>query len=258
MAAHARTFKTMDGFTISVRGDLDAFLRRIDDIEQQQVPFVTAYALTKTAQDIKAAEVDEMQRVLDRPTRFALDALFVRPATKTNLHAQVLFKDGFGSIPASHFLGPQVEGGQRVQKSHERALQRAGVLKSDEFVVPGQGVALDGNGNMPGGVITRVLSDIGANPDPLSNSTARSRRRAGKSRARYFVSRGRPGVRDGVYERKAGRGISPVMIFVRQPSYRKRLPFYEVATRVFQQNFAAHFHDGWQTYVVGQSKSQAA
>ncbi len=239
---------SQQGFQISVKSDIDAFMRRITEIEQRDVPFVTAYALTKTAQDIKAEEVVVMAQVFDRPTRFALNALYVVPATKAVQKAQVLFKDGFGSVPAYRFLGPQVEGGARVKKSHERALERAGILDASEFVVPGRGAKLDAYGNMQGGVITRILSELQANPDPLANSTARSRKRR-KGRPTYFVSRDNPRMRDGVYQRQ-GRSVKPLMMFVRQPVYQKRLPFYETAQRVFEQNFARHFREGWQRYVV--------
>jgi hypothetical protein len=256
------------GFSISVKHDLDAFLRRLTDVEKQEVPFVTAYALTKTAQDIKDEEVKVMARVFDRPTRFTLNALFVKPATKQHLKSHVLFKEGFGSIPAWHYLGPQVEGGSRVKKSHERALERAGILKSSEFVVPGQGFPLDAQGNMPGGMLTRILSDVGANSDPLQNTTARSRKRnRRKNRGRYVVLRpgGQSGlagsnrnVAPGIYHRVGGNALKPVLMFVSPPQYRKRFPFYETAKAVFQQRFAMRFREGWQRYVVNSNQRKAA
>lgn len=234
------------GLKIDVRHNMADFLGRLTELEREHVPFVTAYALTKTAQDIKRDEVEVMLKVFDRPTRFTLNSLFMKPATKRDLVAMVYFKEGFGSIPAWRYLGPQVEGGGRKKKSHERAFERAGILQSHEFIVPGKGVKLDAFGNMRGGEITRILSALGANPDPLSNSTSRSRKRNARVR-RYFVLRGHGQAPDGVYERK-GTGIVPVMVFVSAPRYEKRFPFFETARATYNRVFAGHFREGWRRY----------
>lgn len=245
----------MSGITIKLEG-MSALLRNLDDFQQRQVPFVTAYALTKTAQDIREEERRVMAEVFDRPTRFTLNSLFVRPATKANLSAEVYFKEGFGSVPAWRYLGPQVEGGPRRHKSFERALIRAGVMRADEFAVPGAGVNLDQHGNMRGGEITRILSQLNASPDPTQNIGARGpRRRSRRNAGRYFLLRGR-GAPDGIYHRGSGREIKPVLIFVRSPQYSKRFPFYETARRVFDQRFAARFREGMARY--GQPRPRAA
>ena len=241
----------VSGFQINVSADLDRLEKSLDVFQRESVPFWTAKALNDTAKDIKDAEVNEMTRVFDRPTRFTLNALYINFATKQRLVAQVLFKEGFGSIPAWRYLGPQVEGGGRAKKSHERALERAGVLRPDEYCIPGQSIALDAYGNVRGSELTRILSDLGANRDPLQNSTARSRRtRKGRARGRYFVLRpggsGAPNsdrnVHPGIYFRAAGQRIArPVIMFVTAPRYQERLPFYNVARRIMQHRFAKTF-----------------
>ena len=107
--------------------DRDA--QRVTRQMRQDSPFAVAYGLTKTAQDIKAAEIDVMKDVFDRPIRFTLNALFEKPATKADLTAVVEFKEGFGSVPAWRYLGPQVAGGSRSTKSGERKLIDAGIMK---------------------------------------------------------------------------------------------------------------------------------
>lgn len=236
-----------EGFVLNISADIDSFIDRAYRIERDQVPFVTAYALTKTAQDIKDEVVTVMARVFDRPTRFTINALYTKRATKYDLTAAVLFKEGFGSIPAWRYLGPQVEGGRRAKKGFERALERAGILQANEFAVPARGVKLDSYGNLPGSIITQMLSALGANPDPLSNTTAKSKKR-NPNRGSYFVLRGVAGAPDGIYFRTGGRKASAFLIFVGQPHYRKRLPFYETARQVFQANFAKHFRIGMMTY----------
>ena len=79
------------GFRLDVRSNIAELTKNIDDLQKRHIPFVTAFALTKTAQDIKGAEVAVIAEVFDRPTRFTLNALYVKPATKQTLTSAVLF-----------------------------------------------------------------------------------------------------------------------------------------------------------------------
>lgn len=237
-----------EGFTIDVRSNVDMLLRRLGEYQHESAPFWTAYALTKTAEDIKASEIEVISEVFDRPTRFTLNSLYVKPATKRDLRATVMFKEGFGSVPAWRYLGPQVMGGPRDKKSHERALERAGIIADDEYCVPGKGVKLDAHGNVSGSLITRMLSSLGANPDPMSNTTERSKRRNPK-RGTFFVLRGHRSAPDGIYERRSGaRALVATLIFVRQPRYDKRFPFHETAQQIFRLRFAANFREAVMRY----------
>jgi hypothetical protein len=215
------------------------------------VPFVNAYALTKTAQDVKADEIATMQRVFDRPTRFTLNALYVKLATKEDQFAVCEFKEGFGSVPAWRYLGPQVAGGKRSHKSFEKRLIAKGLMLPSEYAVPGKGAQLDAFGNVSASALTRMLSDLGAQNDSAQNATARSRKRArGRNRGQYLVLRGQGGAPPGVYLRKGARAIMPFMMFVRSPSYKPRFPFYERAQIITAQNYARRFAEGWERYVT--------
>ncbi|HEY4775612.1 MAG TPA: hypothetical protein VIH40_12425 [Xanthobacteraceae bacterium] len=240
----------MAGLDFDVRSNIGALAGRLADFSQKRVPFATVYALTKTAQDIRAAEYTAMRAAFDRPTPFTLNSLRVQPATKQLPIASVEFKDGFGSTPAWRYLGPQIEGGPRVKKSHERALERAGILRSDEFCVPGKLATLDAYGNMPGSQITRILSDVQANPDPLSNTNAKGRHRRWKrGKGVYFVAwGGRSGLPRGIYFRLGLRAIRPMLLFVKQPRYAARLPFRPTAEATFHRRFDVHFNEGFLRY----------
>jgi len=241
-------------FRLDIKHSIDDFVRRIDDAERWRVPYVTAAALSQTARDIKDAEVAIMAQVFDRPTRFTLNALYVDPATKNRLSAYVKFKDQAGAVPAWRYLDPQVEGGRRVHKAHERLLIRTGNMKPDEFAMPGKGMPLDAHGNISGAVMNKILSDLQLRNDPQQNTTARSRRRA-KARGRYMIFRpeligfssysGR-NVQPGIYYRApSARAIVPIIVFVRAPNYAKRFPFYETARRVMRERFPLRFRENW-------------
>lgn len=252
---------------LKVRVEAEDVQRAIRDIAESDIPFVTAYALTKTAQDIKADEVRSMSSVFDRPTRFTLNSLFVKPATKTDLVAEVFFKDGFGSVPAWRYLGPQVEGGARRHKAHELRLIRAGHMKPDEYAVPGVGVKLDAYGNIAGSLIERILSQVQAAEQfsgYAANATGKSLKRAKKRKAgRYFIMRpdgagsARRNVAPGIYFRADVRSVVPVILFVRAPKYQRRFPFYETARATIDAKLLAHARDGFERFVAKRYKRAA-
>lgn len=244
---------------ITLRVDTRDVMRALSDLKEEDAPFVTAYALTKTGQDIKDAEFASMKDVFDRPTKFTLNSLFLKPASKRDLVAEVFFKEGFGSIPAWRYLGPQVEGGGRAHKSHEKRLIAAGHMRADEFAVPGKGVKLDQFGNISGSTIERILSQLQAagGSGYQANATNSARSKAKRRASQYFVLR--PGsnsaranrqVAPGIYYRQGMTGMVPVIMFVRAPRYQKRFPFYETAERVFNEKLLLRAQEGFERFVL--------
>ena len=241
---------------ITVTSNVKGVMARARAIAQDQMPFATAKALTLTAKQAQAAVVAEMTRVFDRPTPWALRGTYVKPATKTDLSALLWIKDdaGNGGIPADRFLRPEIESGPRRHKKFEKALIAAGVMPADMYAVPGARVPLDRYGNVTPGTLRAILSGIGAaerTAGYLANRTARSAKR-GKKKADYFV--GRPGNGKGplgIWQR-VGRGARPILIFVKQPTYRKRLDFYGVAARVAADRFLPTFVETFNAAVASQ------
>ena len=228
--------------TISVKMESDAFRRRLSNFERTQAPFAIASGLTKTAQEIRGATIDRMQLVLDRPTRFTLNAFRVTPAKKSNLTADVGFKEfaatasGFGS-----YLKPLEFGGPRVAKRFEKRLRQSGILGPDEFAVPAKGAPLNRYGNIPGPRIVQILSQVrGFNtPGFSANETKGSRARAGESRSRFFFVTSAShekfgGLPGGIYQRtgRKKRGSRAILIFVKQPTYQAILGFRRLAKSV--------------------------
>lgn len=232
---------------------LDITARAIERMGKQG-RFVAAYALTKSMQDAREAEIGTMRSVFDRPTRYTLNALKVTPATKQNLSAQLGFKE-FGGTPAWKYLGPQVRGGGRRKKRFELALQAAGLMLASEYAIPGQAARMDGSGNMSRGQITQILSALGAQADRYQNTTRRPKRGNRKRNLDYFVLRGTKAA-NGIYLR-VGRRAVPVVLFVASVSYRKRFPYYDEARRVIPRSFRTHFRAGWQRFVEGEMRRAA-
>ncbi|KQZ34283.1 hypothetical protein [Massilia sp. Root1485] len=221
----------------------------------RQAPFVAAVSLTRTAKDVQAAIKAEMQSVFDRPTTYALNGTFLKPATRQNLEARVWVKDNpFGKgTPADRFLLPQIYGGSRGLKGMERILQRNGLMPSGWFAVPAAGAQLDGNGNVKRSQITQILSQLrvqsGAGYESRATGSARSNRTVARQGVTYFaLPQVRRGLKPGIYLKRKfalGSAIKPVFIFVQAVQYRPRLRFFEVGQAVADAQFPRHFDAEW-------------
>jgi hypothetical protein len=223
---------------IDVRSDIKGATRYLNRVERKQIPFATAKALTKTAKAAQKEIRREMPRVLDRPKKFTLDSTFVKPARKTTLVARVGFKDlAVKGTPAGKYLLPQISGGRRRHKRFERALILAGVMRTNEYAVPGDDIRLNQYGNIPIGAITTMLSQLRASPDPGQNATGSSRSKRSRRGRAYFYRRGFRGV----FVRTSRRAFTVFLKFVRLPRYRRRLRFPEIVQGTVRFRFPREF-----------------
>ncbi len=232
---------------IDVRDNFPEVKRELADLSKQ-TSFALALALTRTAQDVRAAERSEMTAVFDRPTRYTLNSMYIRTATRQDLVARVWVKD---SERPTHYLLPQIMGGDRPLKRFEQLLVQRGLMRSSERAVPGEAAKLDSYGNMSRGQIVKIISQLQAFNLAGSNANASTSKRSQAKRRRegYFVSTG-PGTHPygkrswkrgrmeqtlprGVWVRKPdgvmGSKVSPVLVFVGRATYRVRFRFDIVA-----------------------------
>lgn len=216
--------------TIKSTGSIADIISKVQDVPARLVPYAAATALTRCAVIAKTDSLPgAMRRVFDRPTNYALNSLFVQPATKDKLSARVMVKNeaGRGVVP-ENFMFPEVAGGQRREKGFERALRYGGHLRAGERAMPGQGIKLDAFGNVSGPKVRSVLSAIAS-------------QKSTKRRGEVFVGEVR-GTR-GVWQKKAKRGVMPLFIFTRsQPNYAPRFDFTKVASDTANQHFAPEFN----------------
>lgn len=236
----------------SVTGDTREIAEHLTSLSQRQIPYATARALTKTVQFAALKEEQAMARDFDRPTPYTLNSLYITPATKQKLQAEVKIKDeAFKGNPAIRFLAAEIYGGVRRQKGFETLLQRNGLLPSGWYAVPASGAPKDSYGNVPGSFITRILSQVRAARDALTNETAKAKRTRNrrKTYGRYFVAYpGRERTKHltaGIYERISAFGgstIRPVFIFTsRKPRYRQRFKFFEIADQTARLRWPLEF-----------------
>ena len=97
------------GFSIDISHNIKQVQKQLTSIQRKQLPFATAKALTDTAKDAQRAVTRQIPQKLDRPTRFTLNAIGFKRATKRTLESVVFVKP----IQAE-YLKLQIDGGMRV------------------------------------------------------------------------------------------------------------------------------------------------
>lgn len=236
-------------FTMSVKSTIDAAMSDLR-ATREEIALAAAKALTFTAERVRYAEVQEMQRVFDSPTPFTLNSLYLEGATPTNLEAHVGFKGvwpatGRGPKYGSHYLEPQVMGGDRPLHATEKALIAAGFMQPGMVAVPGARAQLDSYGNMSKGQLMQIRSALQIAQQRLgysANRTPGSVKRRGKAVPNYLVfGQPHPGMPAGVWQRVGATGLRPILIFVRKPQYRPIYDFYGVAGRTADDEFGPLF-----------------
>lgn len=232
------------------------------DTGSKQVRFAETEAINRVGAIAQAEVQLEMKKVFDRPTKYALNSLKLLKAfsTRPKIEAVLWFKDKSIFDSAESMIVPHIDGGTRQFKPMEIRLQRAGLLPSGWYVVPGQGADIDAYGNMSRGQITLLLNVLGtyreagynkANPNTVKRLKNGNAKR-GVYGFEFFVNpvgskattrSGHP-LLPGVYKRVTtgfGSSLKPVLIFVRGVKYKKRLDFYGIVNRAIERDFPAEF-----------------
>lgn len=196
-----------------------------------------AVALTRTAAHATFALRKDMPDIFDRPTPFTTKSLLYRKADAVGLQASVFIRDDAAKgTPPAKYLGPEILGGPRRDKSSERQLKGKGLMQMGQSVVPGSGAQLDKYGNIPGPQIVAILSRIGAMSEVgySMNATDTMKRRLAKAHAavrksgtNFFVAHAKRGGEPLAVYQLVSRGVvKPILWFAnKRPDYAERFPF---------------------------------
>jgi len=221
-----------------------------------QINFALANAMNKTALQAKSEIQTEMPRVFDRPTPWVINSLRVKFASKSNLVAEVAYKDKNSVESSRSMIEPHVFSGKRHHKAMEARLMNIGLLPAGYSVVPGAAAKLDANGNMSQGQISQILNVLGAYTEAgynkADNRTVKRLAKGNVKKNTYgFVYWVNPvgGTKakhlpPGVYQRIStgfGTSLKPVLIFVKEAQYKKRLDFFGIAQKVIDRDFTGNF-----------------
>lgn len=221
---------------LSFESNIRAFERDLSNLAASQLPFAVALALNEVGAEAIEANKAEMARAFDRPTRWTLNAFHFRRASKSKPAITIERK-----LPARgrHYLETQATGGPRPHTGLEKQLaQRLSYAGQIGFIVPTSAMKLDAHGNIPRGMMQRILSRIGAQGDGANNSTEASRART--PGFHYFVPRPGSRLSPGIYQRDKAGGITKLIAFeAKQPTYRPRFNFEAAMLTTARRAFPA-------------------
>ena len=234
-----------------IRAEFDdrAFQKRLERLKGA-LPGVVAKALNDTTRQARDELIRELPVAFDRPTPYTLKrAIFAKFTNAQRLEAEVFIADkATKAVPPVRYLAPSVYGGPRHAKALEVQLRTAGLLGSDEWLVPSKFLQLDAYGNPPSGLSKKLLSQLQASFDPKARESAKAKRSRNRKQrkqgggGRYFI--GRPGgdrkklaiyerIETGVGQVGFGSRVRPVFIVTRAPRYTKRFEVFEIVKRAW-------------------------
>lgn len=212
-----------------------------------RLPSALARSMTYAARDAEKELKRQTPQFVDRPTRWTMNSTFIKPATPERLEVRLGFKDWASKgTPAVQYLQPMVAGEPRGAKRFERQLQRSGLIRAGEYLVP-TGVSplrLNQFGNLTASSYTQVISRIGgfgqqgytANRSGSGRSTSKRRQRD------FFI--GAPGPYDRAIYARVGtkqRGFVPVFSITSRPQYDRRFPVRSILESTFSSRFPSIF-----------------
>ncbi len=211
---------------ITVKADFSKVNALLDGTIKQ-VPFATARALTATAKAVQKEMEQEIDRVFDAPVTFTRRGVGITFATKLNLRAEVFLKR-----KQAAYLDAQIAGGARRRRPFEAQFSKQ-LGRRLAASVPGGGAPVDQAGNIKRAVIARIGRSVASR------------------KGNYFEVKPGGSMQPGIYERKAGRKISPVLIFSDQPAkYTRRLDFFGIGRRVVAVEWPMQFRRAFAAAVA--------
>ena len=227
--------------SISLKFDTSKARKQIKGIKDQ-TPFAIRLTVNALAQTSKKEMDKQILQRVDRPTPYTKRAIFVKSAkSKTDPTARIDVKNRGtatkrGGRTHEDIIGHLFTGGQRQRKGIEMLFQRAGLLRADEYIVPGAAAPLDQFGNVKRSFLIQLISyfrafnesGFKANADSkgrLRQNRAFARSIKGASAAAFFVVTDRKGkLVPGIWARVSfsiGSAVKPILIFAKKPKYRQ-------------------------------------
>ena len=213
----------MASLNIAITSDLDRAARYYGAMAKQ-MRYAASVALNNTAFDARVAVNISTKQYLQEPVAFTQNAYRVEKATKATLTAVV-----YPEAKRRRYLRFAVHGGERPQKGFEKkflgSVVESGQIPAGSQFMPTSLVKLTAAGNVSLATIRRIQAGL-----------------SGSARGGFFVGTPRGGDRPpGIY-RRSRKQLFPYFIATTDTgSYTPRFPIDDVASKVLQRRFAAHY-----------------
>ncbi len=211
---------------LSAKVDTSGWDKMMRTLNRRDLPKAARNTLKDLMRDAVLREKQEIASVFDRPKPLVRNGVkVVKQPTNNDLTGIMAVAH---SNPTAHAalertIKPHVPGFRRTRahKGLERSLQRRGMLKRNQYLVPSRTMRLDKYGNVSLANVNRMITDL------TGRGTARS------DRFIWATVHAQRGDVSGIWIRsRMGKGGALAMLAVDDaPTYRKRFRFHDVAMR---------------------------
>ena len=258
--------------------DLSRVTDQLHLLTEQNISYMTAKAMTRSGYAAQQTLRTSMGRYIQGgPTPFTYNSTFVKIARPNNLSIEVGYRqEANKGTAAGRYLNPMTVGGTRPYKSTERQMQRSGLLRSGEYLMP-TGVhplTLNSHGNLSGPVYMRVLSRLKGLYEMGFTANVSLSRRSQRKRAQsdFFITTGEPrrgekmhrGIYARVGPRPAGtggkgsarggrpitsnlpRGFHTVFYITRPPVYAPTFPVPSILNQAYERAWGEQLRRSYQ------------
>ena len=217
--------------------DPSDMVKTLSNMEAKQMPFAVSLAINQTLDEAVPHNQNHMKKVFDRPTPFTLNSLQRKKTHKKRfpMIGRLEFREFAGKgTPASKYLTPQIEGGGRRTKRHERRLSAVGKLPQGKMTAPAQGSPLNQYGNLTGAEYTKLLSQVQALGDQSMTRVSKMKKRS-TFKGYYVAYKGNQPV--GIRKRLSKNKSQKILNFIDPPNYVARYDFYDLNRAFMNKTF---------------------
>ena len=224
---------------VSVKADIKQATRYLTKVQRKVVPLATAKAITFTAERVQKYQTELIPKIFKNPTKTTRNAVYKTSATVAKPTAFVGIKDVRGE---DRWLLHHVQGGPRAKKGSER-VNGQGRLAS--WTAMGRDAKRNKFGNITRSTYSKMFADAQlADAYKGDYSSTKTKAAGGTKKIKYFAGVTSKG-RRAIYLKSGGKKnpkITPMLVEVSQPMYRKRWPFYTVGNKIARRQFPELFN----------------
>lgn len=236
----------------AVEFDLDGVMRKLDRINQYQVPFAASLALNRIAVGMRDELRERMKTTFRNPVPFTLNSLYIKASNKSNLEIEVGLKEfAPKGNPASKYLLSQIKGGDAYDTRFQKSLQYKQLMQPGMYAIPTQSDYIRRNqyGNMMPSQYTEILYSLRAFRDSSAFTFTRHANKK-KNTTEYFAvtttRRTKKGyLYPGIYRQNVDPGYEQDRAIFwfqrRKPQGQARFPLTQIGRQFADQNFDKEF-----------------